>query len=171
MDTDTIKLVNDSSQRGYNFPVRIGPDGEPFSASLASPVKGEPPPSVTVPAWYFEELCKERGIKARFNRRRDGISVIADGSPVRLPEPGEAEEQIRKLEQRLAAANSRVAELNAEKRDRARQGADRASAAEAEAKEAKAAAKAAEKRAAEAEAELARFRKAAEKSATETRQG
>ena len=112
-----VTLTNDSSQRAWSFPTRLGPDGKAYRAPLLNaPSKGMPSPSIEVPDWYFAELLKEPGIKARFNRRRDGISVTADGgTKISLPTGGELETRLHQASKatRTAEARAEAAEARA----------------------------------------------------------
>lgn len=151
---ELITLVNDRSKRAYAFPSRQGPDGETIRVLLDAPEPGHPAPRVTVPAWYFEALCEERGIRARLNRNKDGITVLRGGSELKMPSEADREKELYELSKRARSAEARVAELMADKRERGSKSSEKSAELEAEAKEAKAAARAAEKRVKELEALL-----------------
>jgi hypothetical protein len=120
-----VTLINDSSQRAWSFPMRMGPDGKAYRAPvLDAPAKGAPAPKIEVPDWYFAALLAEKGLKPVFNRRRDGISVTDGGTKIALPSEAEIEARLsqaakaaRSAEARAAAIESdlsaRIAELEA----------------------------------------------------------
>lgn len=109
-----VTLINDSSQRAWSFPMREGPDGKSYRAPvLAAPAKGEPAPQIEVPDWYFAALLEEPGLKAVFNRRRDGISVTAGGAKISLPSPAEVETQLSQAAKAARAAEDRAAQAEA----------------------------------------------------------